>query len=53
MNTILNICESLKGFGNHIIENNTLRDGYVDLFVLLGIVGLVSIILHIIERSDT
>ena len=50
MNTILKICEAFKGFGDYIVQNNTLRDGYVDIFVLVGIACLTAIVLNLIER---
>ena len=52
MNTILNICEAFKGFVNYIVSNNQLRDGYVDVFVLIGIACITAIALTLIERRS-
>ena len=50
MNTILNICEALKGFGDHIVEGDQIKGGYADLLVLLALVGVTSIFVRLIER---
>ena len=52
METILKICNALKGFGDYITANNTLRGGYIDIFVLLGIAALTTLALTFIERSN-
>lgn len=51
MQTILNIFNALKGFGDHITVNNNLAGGYVDILVLLTIAAVTTIALTLIERS--
>ena len=50
MNTIMKISEAFKGFGDYIVQNNTLREGYVDILVLIGIACLTAIVLNFVER---
>ena len=52
MNTILNICEAFRGFGDYIVSNNQLRVGYIDILVLIGIAATTAIILNLAERSN-
>lgn len=50
MNTILKISEVLKGFGEHLINNGTLKQGYADLLALLTVAAICSILYTLFER---
>ena len=52
MKTILEISEHLKNFGEHMFENGALKPGYADLFTLLAIAGITSIVLYLLERRS-
>ena len=50
MQTIFNLSEHLKGFGDHLFENGVLKQGYADLISLLAVGAILSIILTLFER---
>lgn len=50
MQTVSRIANSFKGFGDYIVSNNQLRDGYIDILVLIGIACITAIVLTLIER---
>lgn len=52
MQTILNLSEVFKNFGNHLFENGALKSGYADFLVLLALGSFCSIIYTLFERSN-
>lgn len=50
MNTILKICDILKNFGDQLIVDGQVAPGYADIFTLLTIAALWSVIYTLVER---
>lgn len=52
MNTINNIAHHLKNFGDQLVTNGTLKPEYAEIFALCAIIGLFSVVMTLLERSN-